>query len=477
MIQPMRKILLLGALLTSSLWVVSSQNSRPTGQSCRVGLEYQMSYDDTWGANRPVILSIQPSSPAARAGIRVGDIIESVNGTPLTDMSEQDFVAQLTQTSNSVSLEVSNFGYKKQLRTLTPECHSRELLNERQLAQVFSLYSLEDESDRAIIYPFDTGREPKISLENVATFSFADNSATDSRDHAINKAIRKHLESIGLRYDVDNPDLVIDIYYTLSHNPYFDAKKAKNNTIVGDMRIDPYLKKLTQLPLLPVGADKQVAPYILTLGIRIFNSFKLNTLLWSCEAVEHLLTDYPIEEYATLTAPIMLEQFPFIRYNVNPRWRMASHRYHYTGIYLRASDLGQIAYVVPNSPADKAGIRTGDVIVAINNKPMNMLQELSNAYRDFADKTLSYRKRQDAFNDTKGAKGCRYWAPEHYKKIASIFQKEKYLTTFSYLFSFRPYIQSEQEDTFSVFDVLSEGITKRIEVLPELKDESFFCLD
>ncbi|WP_025843549.1 hypothetical protein [Porphyromonas gingivicanis] len=29
-------------------------------QICRIGFEYQMSYNENWGANRPVVLSVEP---------------------------------------------------------------------------------------------------------------------------------------------------------------------------------------------------------------------------------------------------------------------------------------------------------------------------------------------------------------------------------------------------------------------------------
>ena len=455
-----------------------AQNSKSKSQICRIGLEYQMSYNENWGANRPIILSIEPNSPAALAGLKVEDIVESINGRSLKDLSEQEFVEILQGGDTAIQLEVSNFSYKKKSRTLQPECHDRSLLDERLLAQAFAFYSLEDESERAIVYPFDTGREGKTSFENFGNFAFADESkALSSTDIALNEVIRKQLEAKGLRYDASDPDIVIDTYYTLARNPYFDAKKAKNADKLWDVRIDPDQKSLVQVPFLAVGADKQLADYVLTMGIRIFNGRNLSILLWSCEAVEHLTEEFSIEEYARLSIPMMMGQFPFVRYNINPKWRIATHRHNYTGLYLRTSDLGDVAYVAPNSPAAKAGIRANDVIVAINEKPMAMVDQLNAAYRLFVENTLQYRDESTMFTNRNGVKYCRYWRKDSYSSIQKQLAKEKYLSIFSYLFGFRPYILGERSTPYYTFDVLSEGVTQRLNVMPELHDNSYITLD
>ena len=102
-------------------------------QKALIGLEYQMSYNENWGANRPVILTVYPGSPADLADLHAGDIIETINGKETHLMEEEDIVKLLQGSpGRSVDLIVSNFAYhrtKRQLRTVampTPSARAQK---------------------------------------------------------------------------------------------------------------------------------------------------------------------------------------------------------------------------------------------------------------------------------------------------------------------------------------------------------------
>lgn len=464
-------------LLLATIVPSKAQNNK----ICRIGFEYQLSYNENWGANKPVILSIEPNSSADKAGLKVGDIVEKINGITTTEMSEQEFVSSLKAvgtTTPDIRLEVSNFGYKLKERVLLSECKDRNLLDEANLAAAFSMYSLEDECERTLIYPFDTGRDPKASFEKIRYFAFADETGKASAlDLTLQKLISKQLQSMGLQHNPLEADVIIDTYYTLIHNTYYDKKKA-SNAKQSDVRYDPDTRSLVFVPVLPVGADKQTAPFVLTMGIRIFDGHGSDMIYWSCEAVEHITEELPLEEYARLSVPMMLTQFPFVRYTINPVFRFAAHKHNYLGVSFHASDLGLVATVAPNSPAARAGIKVGDRIVGINGKAMTTIGELNTAYREFIQKTLTYRDEKTLFTNRQGLKGCRYWDVEDYKAIAKTFAKDKYKTIFAYLFDFRPYITSGNQSAYIEIDILdNEGIIQRRNVLPEIVDNSYITLD
>lgn len=475
-----RLLLVYSCLLFGALSITTAQNSTTasSGQRCVTGLEFQMSYSHNWGANKPVILAVIPQGPADLAGLKVGDIIETINGKPTADMEEKTIIAHLSKTSpQGVTLTVSNFGYRGEPRTLYTKCLSRQELNEADLASAFSLYSIEDECERLIAYPFNTGTEPKFDFQMVKYFHFVPGSTSSPSDQEIAKVITATLQSKGLVLDQKEADILVDTYYTLQENPYYDAKVA-DETLLFANRWNPATGLVNPYPMLTQQADKRAAKYILTFGLRLHDARHTGSLLWSCEATEQLTDTFSIEEYAQLAIPAMLMQFPFVRYNRSTVLRVAHHQHHYTGINYKATDVSLVSSVDPNSPAAQAGILQGDRIVTINGKMVADSKTLSKKYLDFVKSTLQYRDGNSAFTDRRGLKNCRYWKTEDYKQVAKTLAKEKYLSPFAYLFSFRPWVyEGAEAPTGITFGVLRDGVLQNIEVTPTQRRSSYIALE
>ncbi len=457
-----------------SATATSAQSATGSDQVCRIGMQYQISYNEHWGANRPVIITVEPGSAADVAGLKPGDVIEKVAGKATASLDEVDF-QKLLISGNTTRLEVSDLSGTKQI-TLGRDCQSRYILSERQLARSFSFYSLQDASDRRIVRPYKVKTSTKADFTNLRTYSFAASSPDNEEiDIAVYKEVGKYLSAMGMKETLNNPDVIVDCYYLFDNNKLFTSfnSSAPHNS----WQYSPRDKKMISIPIMPAGTQEINAPYVIQLGVRLINARNNLQIFWQCESNDFLSTPLELAEYARYNVPLMMMEFPFIRYRENPTFRLRSQRYFYTGLYYQANDLSLVAAVDPDSPAAKAGLKAGDRIISINGIPaLSGSEEYSSAYKEFIKKSMKYRTEEDTFTDANGLAGCRYWSPKNYEKIARMMAQPKYKPAFAYLFFFRSYV-NDQQITSCVFQVQRDGMPESILVQPVLRDESSVTLE
>lgn len=432
---------------------------------CDVGLLYQISYQPNWGDSHAVVVEVIPGGAAARAGIRVGDILLKIDGKDTYDLSEDAITgALLNPLKSSVTLEIARLGKPTQTVTLNKKCRPVEELDEGLMASAFSMYSLEDVSDRRFAMPFIHTLPTTRDFLSYSTFIIPQ----EQRRSPMARAIAKELERKGLTEVQTGGDLMVNIQGGVKPNSsYREGSDANLDPAFRNYRYDYSTERFEAFPFLSISAPAFSGKKRLVLDIELYD-LKDNTKVWSVTARELLNQDYTPEQYVAAFAPLLMANFPFMRYIMNPSFVRHQNSYRYTGISYDADDLQIIRAVAPNSPAAKAGLHEGDRIKSINGLPLDSsVGKMTASYKDFIKASWDFRDENTRFPNDKGLQQCQYWRVDKYLQVAELLQQPKYQAAFSYLFSHRTYVHSPVIKEL-VFEIERNGEPLSALVTPEL---------
>lgn len=422
------------------------------GLICRLGFTYEISQSPNWGKGKPVVKTIIPYTPAEQAGIKLNDIIEQIDGIPIESIAPNDIPQLLNPTGNNeVILTVSNISYPARQVMVAKDCKRSNAINEEQLATAYGMYSLESTTERVFICPFKTtATADPVDFALFKTYAF---SAIDENNRAletvINESIEKELNKKGLYLENSQPDILVQTFYFFDKNPnYLGANKVLIDK-EPSYRYDYNSNKMLKLPFLNYAAAEAEAEYILQLGIRLIDQKEVKgRVLWECEANELMESSFRLEDYARIHIPLMCMQYPYIKYGRNVLFHMNMKSYNYTGIHYDIDRLELVVDVDRNSPAYAAGLRAKDVIERIDRHKMNhTAEEFTSGYKRFISQTMRYRDPKTMYTDANGFRYCMFWDTFQYPKIADVIQKNEYMSAFSYLYNFAPYIKSSGSNT------------------------------
>ena len=151
----MRSVILSTLLLVLAVCTVSAQNRNTS--ICRLGFTYDISQSKNWGNNKPVIKSVIPYSSAEQAGIKKYDVIEEINGVPVTEISVDEIPQLLNPAGrNDVLLTISNLSSPSKQVLVKKDCKKSNAITEDQLASAYAMYSLETTNEQEFVCPFKT---------------------------------------------------------------------------------------------------------------------------------------------------------------------------------------------------------------------------------------------------------------------------------------------------------------------------------
>ncbi|MDR1720008.1 MAG: DUF4136 domain-containing protein [Dysgonamonadaceae bacterium] len=468
-------------LFLVSITVYSFVYSKPVEEYvCQLGFTFEMSQQAGWGQNKPVVIAIQPLSPADAAGLKVNDIIESINFAPTEGQMVNIIHDWLyNNTDDQIRLTVSNLKYSNKDLTLFKDCKLANAINEKDLAYSHAFYSLEDVQLRNFTCPFKTNVNSEVNLMKYKTFTFPmiDENHKDL-ENIINEEIKSFLEKIGLTYVTESADLIVHTYYSYNKNLNYEGN-VNADKFPTACRYNVHSSTIETLPIYyhPLINQRQ-AQYFLNFGIRLIDRRRSanNNLfvVWECEANEMLSGDYRLEAYSKFHIPLMLMQYPYIKTREAAHFSYKKIKYNYTGLNYNIDNLKEIVDIDRFSPAYQASIRPGDEVERICGiKLEGDSKEASNAYKQFIYKTMPLRDSKTTYTDASGFTKCMFWDKFQYVQVAEAFKNPEYKTMYAYLFYFEPYINLS--GTNILFFEIKRGKDKfSVKVTPTVRVEQVF---
>lgn len=474
----MKRILII--ILTLSI-LIGNLVAQENDLSCSLGFAFEISNDKSWGYMEPVVVHITPGSPADRAGLKLNDILLSVNGHGTYLQSFQTLKSWFAANDSEMKLAVRNFRHTFKEITFMKECRHPGAISEAQLAPVFSFYSLEDVQDRRFLVPLKTRKNDEALFHNYRTFDFAPvDESTREIDERINAVFIRALEAKGLSYNTADPDFIIQTYYSYEGNPMFKVESPTYGTYQPVWRFDTRSRRTVPLALYDPSEAVRVEdiPINLEFGFRFFDRKFVApgemSLIWEGEVKERLSGNYPLVDYIELNLPLMLLKFPYPGNMTFATYEVKHLKYNYTGIGYDMNDLKTVVSVDPGSPAQKAGIMPGDMVKSIQGKPFNhkSSRELTEGYRRFLAETMNLRDKNTRYTDANGFNECMFWDVTNYHDVSkAIGDSRRYNSAFSYLFAFNQYVDWDTPKTIDI-NVVRNGEMISFAVTPELVTSS-----
>ena len=472
-----RQVALLVVLLFVIQWnSLSAQNPLV----CRLGFTYEISRSPNWGMGKPVITGVYPYSSAEQMGLKASDIIESIDGVPVTSVTEADIVGLLNPAGkNDVMLTITNLESREKQTSVRKDSKRLNAMSEDQLASAYSMYSLETTSDRLFVCPFTTTvTEDAIDFSMFKTFAFTDVDENNRRlEEVVNAAIETALTRKGMVFSPENPDILVQTFYFFNKNPNY---MGSNKVVVHrapTYRYNYTTKHIDRLPFLNYRTAEAEAEYLLQFGFRFIDQrYQKGRVIWECEANELLESAYRLESYAQFHIPLMCMQYPYVKYKKNVPFSIVKKSYNYTGISYDVNRLEQVAEVDRSSAAFAAGIRARDIIEKIDNHSMShSTDEFGAAYKRFIVNTSGLRDAKTLFTDANGFRHCAYWDKDKYMEVAMALRDSRYLPAFSYLYKFAPYVDPSAANTCTFF--IKRGNNRMEKVIkPTVRTEAMITI-
>lgn len=463
--------------IISVLFYISVLSAQDNESICNLGFKIEISKSQTWGYNEPVVTEVTPGTPAYIAGLRVNDIILEVNGNGTYLKPLNVIMSWFDLEDDFFSIGIRNFSYSFKQMLVDKNCRSSNAISESELATVFSFYSLRDVQERDFIIPVKVSESEDADFFNYRTYNFSESTEEHSElDNQINRIFERVFEQRGLRRDINNPDFIIQTYYSFENNRLWSRLDDSYIDNLYSWRYDTRNSRMVKVPVcnpaIPVANNNIM--YFLEFGFRFYDRNYIEPgkpmLVYEAEVKEKLSANYNLLDYLELNIPLILLKFPYSKVSSLGRYRVNFFRFNYTGIHYNINDMSTVVHIDPNSPAERVGILPGDVIVEVQGHSLkHSARSLTHGYRRFISETMHYRDKRTKYTDSNGFENAMFWDIIHYYNVAkALDDKRRYKASFAYLFGFNQYIYWDEPLDLS-FKVKRDGRVGEYMIRPEVR--------
>ncbi len=334
-----------------------------------IGVQTQISPDKQYLK----ITSFWQGSPADIAGLRFGDRIYKIDDKNVSELA--DPFSHIKGASGTwVKLTISRFTKANFIEVKVPRIsipfQDDNYVSEGTLFALihtdgFTDMSRLDQSTMALLH--DDSRD----MFKYKTYDFEFTSVQDPLlEKELFKELGTQLDGWGMKRSEENPDLIILMSFYRGQKEQYTPPQQIVSTRV--KTVYNWYWGFIPMPITETTTTEGFTEvsYLTILSLKFLDAkemegSKIPPVVWSGSMSRTTKTKTPlVDECGDYFATMLYKQFPEVSF---PNSEHSFLKYYaYTGLWFNKNNLRIISEVIPESPADKAGIQKGDEIVSIN---------------------------------------------------------------------------------------------------------------
>jgi hypothetical protein len=306
-----------------------------------------------------VVRYVSEHLPAKKAGLHAGDVIIAVDGQSIDALAGLDSKAKTT-------LSVKRFGN----RNINLDMSGIPCLSKNSIAE--SSYAMQDIIGQTDFYvtektlgiePINIMYDPDVDFFQYGSFDFEFTGQNIMQQKEIAPELESWLIKRGLLRDRENPDMLVFIeFYSDRREQYVPPTQELSTRYGTSYNVWTKRHESRQYVESYQKGNYTKVEYLSKLSVSMVDAKKLSK--GETEKAKIWQADYEVlyekkadhKEFAFFIGTEMVLAFPF------KTKKMTTFSYYYTGIIYDREIAGQVNGVIPNSPAEKAGIKSGDII-------------------------------------------------------------------------------------------------------------------